>query len=84
MGFAISVVIPEIVLQEFEKSLFLVPIPTLKFWGMYVDDTFSIIKNNEIDRFLQKLNEEGNFLKFTKEEKKRVSSFSGYISSQSK
>ena len=73
MGSPISVVVSEIVLQSFEKSLFLLPIDHVKFFARYVDDVISIIKKRMLQDFFDLLNQKGQFLQFTLEEEQNGS-----------
>ncbi|XP_076049339.1 uncharacterized protein LOC143030017 [Oratosquilla oratoria] len=56
MGSPISVILAEITMQRFEDEIFF-PAPTsLKLWTRYVDDVFAILKERDMDAFLEQLN----------------------------
>nr|VZI50358.1 unnamed protein product [Spirometra erinaceieuropaei] len=66
MGSPISGLIAEIVLQRLEKKVFQDLSP--KVWLRYVDDTFVVIKNCEVERLHQRLNDVFPAIQFTREE----------------
>ncbi len=46
MGSPVSSVIAEAVLQELEETAFRISLPT--FWARYVDDTFMIVRQDQL------------------------------------
>nr|VZI14711.1 unnamed protein product [Spirometra erinaceieuropaei] len=66
MGSPISGLIAELVLQRLEKKVFQDLSP--KVWLRYVDDTFVVIKNCEVERLHQRLNDVFPAIQFTREE----------------
>nr|VZI32274.1 unnamed protein product [Spirometra erinaceieuropaei] len=66
MGSQISGLIAELVLQRLEKKVFQDLSP--KVWLRYVDDTFVVIKNCEVERLHQRLNDVFPAIQFTREE----------------
>ncbi|BHF74091.1 hypothetical protein SprV_0401717500 [Sparganum proliferum] len=66
MGSPISGLLAELVLQRLEEVVFQTIKP--KLWLRYVDDTFVIIKNCEVERLHQRLNDVFPAIQFTREE----------------
>ncbi|BHF63008.1 hypothetical protein SprV_0200599700 [Sparganum proliferum] len=66
MGSPISGLLAELVLQRLEKEVFQALSP--KVWLRYVDDTFVVIKNCEVERLHQRLNDAFPAIQFTREE----------------
>ncbi|XP_076052761.1 uncharacterized protein LOC143032178 [Oratosquilla oratoria] len=56
MGSPISVVLAEMAMQEFEEEMLAAAPVALKTWMRYVDDVFVIMKEGEVDCFLNFLN----------------------------
>ncbi|XP_076069419.1 uncharacterized protein LOC143041435 [Oratosquilla oratoria] len=56
MGSPISVVVAEVVMQQFEAELLRTVSPSLKLWVMYVDDVFAVMQDKDIDPFFTRLN----------------------------
>ncbi|VDK86115.1 unnamed protein product [Dibothriocephalus latus] len=67
MGFPLSGLIAEAVLQRFEQLFFSSDPP--KFWARYVDDTFIILKRSHVQAFKVLLNLIFPDIQFTMEEK---------------
>ncbi len=65
MGSPISGLIAEAVLQRLERVVFAVISP--KFWKSYVDDTFEIIKQDNLSAFHKLLNTTLPGISFTME-----------------
>ena len=65
MGSPISGFIAEVIMQRLERTI----LPTLepKIWVRYVDDTFTIIKKNDLERTHQLINNVFEDIKFTME-----------------
>ncbi|XP_076038064.1 uncharacterized protein LOC143023429 [Oratosquilla oratoria] len=56
MGSPISVVVAEVVMQQFEAELLRTVPPPLKLWVRYVDDLFTVMQDKDIDPFFTRLN----------------------------
>ena len=67
MGFPVSVVVAEIVMQNIEESALSTCRQTIPLWLRYVDDTFTAVRRNEIDAFHHHLNEQNTDIQFTRE-----------------
>ncbi|BHF81340.1 hypothetical protein SprV_0702447000 [Sparganum proliferum] len=65
MGSPISGLLAELVLQRLEKEVFQNLSP--KVWLRYVDDTFVVVKNCEVERLHQRLNDVFPDIQFTRE-----------------
>ena len=66
IGSAVSVIVAEIVMQAIEERA----IATYKqtpIWLRYIDDTFTIVHQDEINTFHEHLNEQNPDIQFTKE-----------------
>ncbi|BHF83317.1 hypothetical protein SprV_0802645900 [Sparganum proliferum] len=66
MGSPISGLLAELVLQRLEHEVFQTLKP--KMWLRYVDDTFVVIKDREVERLHQSLNDVFPAIQFTREE----------------
>nr|VZI32451.1 unnamed protein product [Spirometra erinaceieuropaei] len=66
MGSPISGLLAELVLQRLEEVV--IQAIKLKIWLRYVDDTFVVIKNCEVERLHQSLNGVFSAIQFTREE----------------
>ena len=67
MGSPVSVVVAEIVMQNFEEQALSTYTKTLPLWLRYVDDTFTAVHKDEIDTFHEHLNRQNPHIQFTKE-----------------
>ena len=67
MGSPVSVVVAEIVMQDIEKQALATYDQTLHFWFRYVDDTITILQNDDIDVFHGHLNRQNSDIQFTRE-----------------
>ncbi|XP_076028426.1 uncharacterized protein LOC143017522 [Oratosquilla oratoria] len=56
MGSPISVVVAEVVMQQFEAELLRTVPQSLKLWVRYVDDVFAVMQDKDIDPFFTRLN----------------------------
>ena len=65
MGSPILGVIADLVLQKLEETVFQIYRP--KFWARYMDDTFVIIKRDQVDAFHEQLNTVITDIKLTME-----------------
>ncbi|XP_076059714.1 uncharacterized protein LOC143036351 [Oratosquilla oratoria] len=67
MGSPISVILAEITMQRFEDEvLFTTPI-SLKLWTRYKDNVFAILKERDVDGFLEQLNGKHEAIQFEME-----------------
>jgi hypothetical protein len=67
MGSPVSPIVANLYMEKFEKrALASAPIQP-KAWFRYVDDTFVIIHEYEIERFTQHINSQDPHIKFTSE-----------------
>ena len=63
---SVSAVIPNLYMEDFEEEQALSSVPTApKIWKRYVDDTFTILKRNHVEDFLQHLNTQQPTIRFT-------------------
>ena len=67
MGSPVSVVVAEIVMQNFEERALTTCRQTIPLWLRYVDDTFTDVHKDEIDEFHDHLNEQNADIQFTRE-----------------
>ena len=67
MGSPVSVIVAEIVMQAIEERAIATYKQTLPIWLRYVDDTFTIVHQDEINTFHEHLNEQNPDIQFTKE-----------------
>ena len=67
LGSPVSVVVPEIVMQNIEERALATCRQTIPLWLRYVDDTFTAAHKDEIDDFHQYLNEQHADIQFTRE-----------------
>ena len=56
MGSPVSAVIANIFMEDFEERAIASAIHKPKIWKRYVDDTFTILDRDQVDGFLQHLN----------------------------
>ena len=68
MGSPISPLVANIYMEEFEKHAISTSTTPPILWKRYVDDTFTIIKKNSKDSFLEHLNSINSKIQFTCEE----------------
>ena len=61
------VLIAEIVMQDIEESALSTYRQTIPLWLRYVDDTFTAVRDDEIDAFHHHLNEQNTDVQFTRE-----------------
>ena len=67
MGFPVSVVVAEIVMQNIEEQALATYTRTIPLWLRYVDDTFTVVHKDGIDDFREHLNRHNADIQFTKE-----------------
>ena len=67
MGFPVSVVVAEIVMQNIEEKALATYSETLPLWLRYVNDTITAVHKNKIDEFYEHLNKQNASIQFTKE-----------------
>ena len=67
MGSPVSVVVPEIVMQQVDEHTLATCRQTIPLWLRYFADTFSAVHKDEIDDFYDHLNEQNADIQFTKE-----------------
>ena len=67
IGSPVSVVVAEIVMQNFEEQALSTYTKTLPLELRYVDDTFTAVHKDEIDTFHEHLNRQNPHIQFTKE-----------------
>ena len=65
MGSPVSAVIANIFLEDFEEHAIASAIYKPKIWKRYVDDTFTILDRDQVDGFLQHLNNQQTTIRFT-------------------
>ena len=58
MGFPVSVVVAEIVMQNTEEQALATYSETLPLWLRYVDGTITAVYKNKIDKFHEYLNKQ--------------------------
>ena len=65
MGSPVSAIIANLYIEDFEEQA-LSSLPTApKIWKCYVDDTFTILKQNDVKDFLEHLNTQQPTIHFT-------------------
>ncbi|XP_076056169.1 uncharacterized protein LOC143034110 [Oratosquilla oratoria] len=67
MGSPISVVVAEVVMQQFEAELLRTVPLSLKLWVRYVDDVFTVMQDKDFDPFFTRLNSLGPAIQFSME-----------------
>ncbi|XP_076058563.1 uncharacterized protein LOC143035581 [Oratosquilla oratoria] len=67
MGSPISVVVAEVVMQQFEAELLRTAHPSLKLWVRYVDDVFAVVHDKDIDPLFTRLNSLESAIQFSME-----------------
>ena len=68
MGSPVSVTVANLVMEDVEeRALSTCPHPPPPFWKRYVDDTFTALPEDQVDRFLDHLNTVEPSIKFTME-----------------
>ncbi|XP_076051567.1 uncharacterized protein LOC143031510 [Oratosquilla oratoria] len=67
MGSPISVILAEITMQRFENEILSAAPTSLKLWTRYVDDVFAILKDRDVDGFLEQLNGKHEAIQFEME-----------------
>ena len=70
MGSPVSAVIANIFMEDFEERAIASAIHKPKIWKRYVDDTFTILDRDQVDGFLQHLNNQQPTIRFTMETEK--------------
>ena len=65
MGSPVSAVIANIFMEDFEEHAIANAIYKPKIWKRYVDDTFTILDRDQVDGFLQHLNNQQTTIRFT-------------------
>ena len=70
MGSPVSAVIANIFMEDFEEHAIASAIYKPKIWKRYVDDTFTILDRDQVDGFLQHLNNQQPTIRFTMETEK--------------
>ena len=70
MGSPVSAVIANIFMEDFEERAIASAIYKPKIWKRYVDDTFTILDRDQVDGFLQHLNNQQPTIRFTMETEK--------------
>ena len=70
MGFPIRPLVANLFMEEIEVQAISTSTTPPTLWKRYVDDTFTVIKKNNRDSFLQHLNSIHPYIKFTCEEVK--------------
>ena len=72
--------VAEIVMQSIEEQALATYGLTLPFWFRYVDDTITVLHDDDIDQFHNHLNSQNYDIQFTKEtEDKGTLSFLDYL-----
>ncbi|XP_076037100.1 uncharacterized protein LOC143022660 [Oratosquilla oratoria] len=66
-GWSISVILAEITMQRFENEILSAAPTSLKLWTRYVDDVFAILKDRDVDGFLEQLNGKHEAIQFEME-----------------
>ena len=72
MGSPISPLVANIFMEEFEKQVISTSTTPPILWKIFVDDTFTIIKKNNKDSFLEHLNSINPKIQFTCEETRKM------------
>ena len=70
MGSPVSAVIANIFMEDFEERAIASAIHKPKIWKRYVDDIFTILDRDQVDGFLQHLNNQQPTIRFTMETEK--------------
>ena len=70
MGSPVSAVLANIFMEDFEERAITSAIYKPKIWNRYVDDTFTILDQDQVDGFLQHLNNQQPTIRFTMETEK--------------
>ena len=70
MGSPVSAVIANVFMEDFEERVIASAIYKPKIWKRYVDDTFTILDRDQVDGFLQHLNNQQPTIRFTMETEK--------------
>ena len=70
MGSPVSAVIANIFMEDFEERAIANAIHKPKIWKRYVDDTFTILDRDQVEGFLQHLNNQQPTIRFTMETEK--------------
>ena len=70
MGSPVSAVIANIFMEDFEERAIASAIHKPKIWKRYLDDTFTILDRDQVDGFLQHLNNQQPTIRFTMETEK--------------
>ena len=70
MGSPVSAVIANIFMEDFEERAIASAIHKPTIWKRYVDDTFTILDRDQVDGFLQHLNNQQPTIRFTMETEK--------------
>ena len=65
MGFLLSVVVTDIVMQKIEEQSLITYSETLPIWLRYFDDTITAVHKYEIDGFHENLNKQNTSIQFT-------------------
>ena len=65
MSSPVSVIIANLVMENVEEGAMSTFLNPPKFWRRYVDDTFVIIKNTEVDEFYNHINDIQSSINFT-------------------
>ena len=74
MGSPVSVTVANLVMEDVEeRALSTCPHPPPPFWKRYVDDTFTVLPEDQVDRFLDHLNTVEPSIKFTMEKESNSS-----------
>ena len=72
MGSPVSVVVAEIVMQNIEESALSTCWQTIPLWLRFVDDTFTAVRQDEIDAFHHHLNGQNTDIQFTREVEEKL------------
>ena len=67
MGSPVSVTVANLVMEEMEQEALSTFSPRPQFWKRYVDDTCTVLKKEEVDRFHEHLNGVNAHIQFTAE-----------------
>ena len=70
MGSPVSAVIANLYMESFEEQAITTSSFELRIWKRYVDDTFTILDRENVDDFLQHLNNQQPSIRFTMETEK--------------
>ena len=65
MGSPVSAVIANLYMESFEEQAITTSSFELRIWKRYVDDTFTILDRENVDDFLQHLDNRQPFIQFT-------------------